>query len=54
MVLGAHIFVHGIEKISLLLGLNPLIFSLLIAPIATELPEKINSITWVWVFWSKK
>lgn len=48
MVLGAHIFVHGIEKISLLLGLNPLIFSLLITPIATELPEKINSITWVW------
>ncbi|MEZ0323333.1 MAG: sodium:calcium antiporter [Hydrogenothermaceae bacterium] len=48
MVAGAHIFVHGIEKISDLFGLNPLIFSLLIAPIATELPEKINSITWVW------
>lgn len=48
MVLGAHIFVHGIEKISLTLGLDPLIFSLLIAPIATELPEKINSVNWVW------
>ncbi|MCX7739246.1 MAG: sodium:calcium antiporter [Hydrogenothermaceae bacterium] len=48
MVVGAHTFVHGVEKISYLLGLNPLIFSLLIAPIATELPEKINSITWVW------
>ncbi|MCX7761010.1 MAG: sodium:calcium antiporter [Hydrogenothermaceae bacterium] len=48
MVVGAHVFVHGIEKISYLFGLNPLIFSLLIAPIATELPEKINSITWVW------
>lgn len=48
MVAGAHTFVHGIEKISHVLGLNPLIFSLLIAPIATELPEKINSITWVW------
>ncbi|MEJ5172631.1 MAG: sodium:calcium antiporter [Hydrogenothermaceae bacterium] len=48
MIVGAHVFVHGIEKISHLFGLNPLIFSLLIAPIATELPEKINSITWVW------
>lgn len=48
MVAGAHTFVHGVEKISYLLGLNPLIFSLLIAPIATELPEKINSITWAW------
>lgn len=48
MVGGAHVFVHGIEKISLAFGLDPLIFSLLIAPIATELPEKINSITWAW------
>ncbi|ACN98103.1 sodium:calcium antiporter [Sulfurihydrogenibium azorense] len=48
MIAGAHLFVHGIEKISLAFGLDPLIFSLLIAPIATELPEKINSITWVW------
>lgn len=48
MIAGAHTFVHGIEKISYVIGLNPLIFSLLIAPIATELPEKINSITWVW------
>nr|BAU79850.1 putative sodium/calcium exchanger [uncultured Aquificaceae bacterium] len=48
MVLGAHTFVHGIEKISMVLGLNPLLFSLLIAPIATELPEKINSVTWIW------
>ncbi|MGC9120866.1 MAG: sodium:calcium antiporter [Sulfurihydrogenibium sp.] len=48
MVVGAHTFVHGVESVSLLIGLDPLIFSLLIAPIATELPEKINSITWVW------
>ncbi|GAB6071950.1 sodium:calcium antiporter [Venenivibrio stagnispumantis] len=48
MVIGAHIFVHGIEHISVALGLNPLLFSLLVAPIATELPEKINSVLWVW------
>jgi cation:H+ antiporter len=47
MVGGAHFFVHGIEKISLAFGLDPLIFSLIIAPIATELPEKINSVKWI-------
>jgi len=48
MITGAHIFVHGLEVISHLIGISPLIFSLLISPIATELPEKINSILWVW------
>jgi cation:H+ antiporter len=47
MIGGAHAFVHGIESISLKFGLSPLLFSLLVAPIATELPEKINSILWI-------
>ncbi len=47
MILGAHIFVNGIGKLSSVLGISPLIFSLLLAPIATELPEKVNSILWV-------
>jgi len=46
MIGGAHLFVHGIEKVSLALGFPPLLFSLLVAPVATELPEKINSILW--------
>ncbi len=46
MISGAHLFVEGIEKISLALGFSPLLFSLLVAPIATELPEKINSVLW--------
>ncbi len=46
MIGGAHMFVHGIEKVSLSLGFPPLLFSLLVAPVATELPEKINSILW--------
>ena len=48
MIGGAHLFVQGIENISLSFGFSPLLFSLLVAPIATELPEKINSILWVW------
>ena len=47
MVAGAHIFVDGIEKLSGIIGISPLIFSLLLAPIATELPEKVNSVLWI-------
>ncbi len=47
MVIGAHLFVDGIEKLSHIIGLPPLVFSLLLAPIATELPEKINSVLWI-------
>jgi cation:H+ antiporter len=46
MIEGAHGFVSALQHVSLKLGLDPLLFALLIAPIATELPEKVNSITW--------
>ncbi len=47
IVVGAHIFVIKIEAISALLGIPAIILSLVITPIATELPEKFNSIIWV-------
>ncbi|MDQ7056902.1 MAG: hypothetical protein Q9M89_10860 [Persephonella sp.] len=40
-------FVSGIEKISINFGFPALLFSLLVAPVATELPEKVNSIFWI-------
>ncbi|MFN4132333.1 MAG: sodium:calcium antiporter [Caldimicrobium sp.] len=46
MVKGAHLFVHAIEALSERLGLPPLLFALIIAPVATELPEKFNSLLW--------
>lgn len=46
MIEGAHGFVGALGKISLNLGFDPMLFSLLIAPVATELPEKFNSVTW--------
>ncbi|MFN4196383.1 MAG: sodium:calcium antiporter [Caldimicrobium sp.] len=46
MIKGAHLFVHAIEAISKKWGLSPLLFALLVAPIATELPEKFNSLLW--------
>lgn len=48
MIEGAHIFVKGLEVLSVRVGMDPLIFALLLAPVATELPEKFNSVTWTW------
>lgn len=47
MITGAHLFVGGIEKISTHFGFPALLFSLIVAPIATELPEKVNSVFWI-------
>ncbi len=48
MIMGAHTFVESLEHVSVRFGMNPLIFALMLAPIATELPEKFNSMTWTW------
>jgi cation:H+ antiporter len=48
MITGAHTFVEALEHVSLRFGMNPLLFALLLAPVATELPEKFNSVTWTW------
>ena len=47
IVLGAKGFVHGVEGLSELIGVSALVLALLIIPVATELPEKINSILWI-------
>ncbi len=47
LVAGAKAFIHAIETLSTLLAVSALILSLLIIPIATELPEKVNSILWI-------
>lgn len=47
MLLGAGLFVRYVQQVAVALGAPALILSLLIAPFATELPEKFNSILWV-------
>jgi len=47
LILGAKGFITAIADISTTLQISALLLSLLIIPIATELPEKINSILWV-------
>ena len=48
MIAGAHTFVASLEHVSVRFGMNPLLFALLLAPVATELPEKFNSVSWTW------
>ena len=43
---GAFLFVDNVHDLAIGLGLPTVILSLIIAPIATELPEKINSVLW--------
>ncbi len=46
LVGGAKGFIHGVQGVSHVLGISALLLSLIIIPIATELPEKVNSIMW--------
>jgi len=47
LIFGATGFINGVEGVSELMGISALLLSLLIIPIATELPEKVNSILWI-------
>ncbi|MGI8704154.1 MAG: sodium:calcium antiporter [Candidatus Limnocylindrales bacterium] len=47
IIAGAVAFVGAVEHLAEVVGINPAILALVVAPIATELPEKFNSIIWV-------
>ncbi|MBO8128580.1 MAG: sodium:calcium antiporter [Peptococcaceae bacterium] len=44
---GAKIFVQNMGVLAHNLGVAPFLFSLLIAPVATEMPELFNSVIWI-------
>jgi cation:H+ antiporter len=44
---GAHLFVEELLTVAEEIGVEPLVLSLVLAPLATELPEKANSFFWV-------
>ncbi len=44
---GAYLFVGAVTELSHSLGIDEILLALIIAPIATELPEKFNSVIWV-------
>jgi len=48
LILGAHLFVTAAETMAAALSVSPLILALLVAPLATELPEMSNSFLWLY------
>lgn len=47
MGVGAHFFVDAVEHISVAVGIPAGLIALVLAPLATELPEKFNSVIWL-------
>ena len=47
MIFGAHLFVEHLLGLAEALGIDALVLALILAPLATELPEKVNSFFWV-------
>jgi cation:H+ antiporter len=47
MIGGAHLFVEELLHVAEDLGVEAIVLSLILAPLATELPEKVNSFFWV-------
>ena len=47
IIVGAYVFVGAVEDLAKTLGADEALLALVIAPIATELPEKFNSNLWV-------
>ena len=47
IILGANLFVQQVHLVAEAIGMPALILSLVLAPIATELPEKFNSVLWI-------
>jgi cation:H+ antiporter len=47
IIAGAFLFTRGVTSVAHTLGVSALTVSLILAPIATELPEKFNSVVWV-------
>lgn len=45
--IGSQLFVHNLETLSISLGMAPHLVSLLLSPVATELPEILNALIWV-------
>jgi cation:H+ antiporter len=47
IMFAAHFFVKSLETLGPHVGITPLLLSMIVTPVATELPEKFNSVIWV-------
>jgi len=47
IILGANLFVDSVKDVASLYGIHAFVLAIIITPIATELPEKFNSVIWI-------
>ncbi|AFV03647.1 MULTISPECIES: sodium:calcium antiporter [unclassified Dehalobacter] len=47
IIAGAELFINSVQAVSTAAGISVFILAIIITPIATELPEKFNSVLWV-------
>jgi cation:H+ antiporter len=47
MFIGSQFFVKEVQALAVIIAIPPLVLALLLVPLATELPEKFNSVLWV-------
>lgn len=47
LVGGAEMFVHALERLAHAVDISPLLLSLVLVPLATEMPETLNSVLWI-------
>ncbi len=47
IIFGANLFVDSVNEVATLYGIHAFVLSIIITPIATELPEKFNSVIWM-------
>lgn len=47
IIAGAYVFVDAVGSVASSVGIDEALLALVIAPIATELPEKFNSVLWI-------
>jgi cation:H+ antiporter len=47
MFIGSQFFVKEVQALAAIIAIPPLVLAMLLVPVATELPEKFNSIIWV-------
>jgi cation:H+ antiporter len=47
LVGGAEVFVHALNELAHAVQISPLLLSLVLVPLATEMPETLNSVLWI-------
>ncbi|CFY06474.1 Sodium/calcium exchanger membrane region [Syntrophomonas zehnderi OL-4] len=47
IIVGANLFVNSVSDVAAYYGIHAFVLSIIITPIATELPEKFNSVIWI-------